>query len=337
MIKTHQNYSLKNLNTFKVDVCTDYYVAPNSINEILNVISELKFKNIPKLILGGGSNLLFTQNFKGLIIHPQIKGINIETETEKYVIVKVGAAEIWDELVKWSVEQAYGGIENLSLIPGSVGASPVQNIGAYGVEVQDTIYEVHAIELDTGKHSIFNNEECKFNYRDSIFKNELKNQYLITDVYFRLSKKPSFILEYGNIQKELENFENICLKTIRQAVINIREAKLPDPKETPNAGSFFKNPIVSRQKYQKLIKQFPNIVSYPIDDNHVKLAAGWLIDHLGLKGKSSGQASVHKNQALVLVNLDNASGKEILELAKLVKDTVSHNFGVNLDFEVNIY
>ncbi len=337
MIETYQNYSLRNLNSFKVDVYTDYYAAPKSLAEIQEVILDTKYKNIPKLVLGGGSNMLFTTNFKGLIIHPQIKGISIETETEDYVIVKVGAAEIWDEFVNWGVNHNLGGIENLSLIPGSVGASPVQNIGAYGVEVKDTIYKVNTIELSTGKPRVFSDKMCKFNYRNSIFKNELKNQYLITSVYFRLSKKPSYIIDYGNIQEEIKKFNKLNLKTIRQAIINIREAKLPDPESIPNAGSFFKNPAVSHKKHQELIKKFPDMVSYPIDKNHVKLAAGWLIDHIGLKGKSLGQAGVHKNQALVLVNLDNASGMEILELAKLVRDTVFSNFDVNLDFEVNIY
>ncbi len=337
MIKIYENYSLKNLNTFNINVRADFFVAPVSEAEVQEIIFESKFKNIPKLILGGGSNILFTRNFNGLIIHPQLKGINIESETKDYVIIKVGAAEIWDEFVKWSVERNFGGIENLSLIPGNVGACPVQNIGAYGVEVKDSIYEVHTIDLHTCKSRKFSNSDCKFNYRDSIFKNQLKNQYLITDVYFKLSKKSTFNIAYGNILKELEKFESISLKTIRQAVINIREAKLPDPKETPNAGSFFKNPRVSKQKYQELIKQFPNIVAYPINENYLKLAAGWLIDQSGLKGKSLYRAGVHKNQALVLVNLANASGKEVLELANLVKTTVFKNFGISLDFEVNIY
>ncbi|MEN8121509.1 MAG: UDP-N-acetylmuramate dehydrogenase [Bacteroidota bacterium] len=337
MTKIYEKYSLKELNSFKVDVYTDYYVAPKSLADIREVISDNKYEDIPKLILGGGSNMLFTGNFKGLIIHPQIIGISIESDTENYVIVKVGAAVIWDVFVNWSVEHNYGGIENLSLIPGTVGASPVQNIGAYGVEVKDTIYEVHAIKMDTGKHRIFNNEECKFNYRESIFKNKLKNQYLITHVYFKLSKKANFKLEYGNIQKELNNFEEVNLKTIRQAVINIRESKLPDPEITPNAGSFFKNPVVTNDKFQKLIKQFPDIANYPIDKDNVKLAAGWLIDHLGWKGEIFGRAGVHKNQALVLVNMGDAKGEEIIGLANKIRMSVLNSFGIDLNFEVNVY
>ena len=337
MIDTYKNYSLKSLNSFKIDVYTDYYVAPKSLAEIQEVILDTKYKNVPKLVLGGGSNMLFTTNFKGLIIHPQLKGISIEDETDDHIIVKVGAAEIWDEFVNWAVNHNLGGIENLSLIPGFVGASPVQNIGAYGIEVKDSIYKVNTVELSTGKPRVFSNKMCKFNYRNSIFKNELKNQYLITSVYFRLSKKPSYILDYGDIREELKNYEKINLKTIREAVINIRETKLPDPDSIPNAGSFFKNPVVSHKKYQELMKKFPGIVSYPVDKNRVKLATGWLIDHLGLKGKSFGNAGVHKNQALVLINLGDAQGEEILHLAKHIKESILNNFGVDLAFEVNIY
>ncbi len=337
MIEIHKNYSLKNKNTFNVAVCADYFVAPQTKTEIQELISDAKYKNIPKLVLGSGSNMLFTKNYKGLIIHPQIKGITIENETKNQVIVKVGAGEIWDDLVNWAVQHDLGGLENLSLIPGRVGASPVQNIGAYGVELKDVVEKVLAVEIKTGKLHEFSKQECNFAYRNSIFKNEFKNQYIITEVYFKLTKKHQFNLAYGNIQEELKNFDNVNLQTIRQAIINIREAKLPNPDKIPNAGSFFKNPVVSEKKYQELIQQFPQIVAYKLGDNSVKLAAGWLIDQSGLKGTVLGQAGVHKNQALVLVNNGNASGSEILKLAEHVKETVFNKFTAQLDFEVNIY
>lgn len=337
MIEIHENYSLKNKNSFKIDVNSDYFAIPKSALQIQGLIAQKKFKNIPTLILGGGCNILFTDNFKGLIINPQIKGLGVEDKTHEHVIVKAGAGENWDSFVEWTVKHGYGGIENLSLIPGTVGASPVQDIGAYGVEVKNVIIKVNAIELDTGKFRVFNNEECKFIYRGSIFKNELKGKYIITDVYFKLRKKPTFITNYGNIGQELSKFDKIDLKTVRQAVINIRETKLPDPENIPNAGSFFKNPVVSKQKYDELLKQFPDLVSYPIEKNQVKLAAGWLIDYCAWKGKSIGQAGVHKKQALVLVNNGNANGKEILFLAEEIRKSVAQEFVVDLDFEVNIY
>jgi len=337
MVEVYKNYSLKNLNSFNVDVQADYYVAPKSIGQIQELVKEGKYKNVPRLVLGGGSNLLFTKDFRGMVIHPQIKGISIEKETEDYVSVKVGAGENWDSFVEWAVNQNFGGIENLSLIPGNVGASPVQNIGAYGVEAKDYISKVDAIDFQSGTSLVFTNADCDFAYRNSIFKNKLKDRYLISYVYFRLSKKPTFLLEYGKIKDELKKFNVINLKTIRQSIINIREAKLPDPTKTPNAGSFFKNPVVSQKKFTDLLKKFPKIVNYPLNEKQVKLAAGWLIDNAGLKGFVLGKVGVHENQALVLVNHSNASGKEILALAEYVKQTVFAKFSVTLDFEVIIY
>lgn len=337
MVEVYKNYSLKNLNSFNVDVQADYYAAPKSIGQIQELIKEEQYKNVSRLVLGGGSNMLFTRNFRGIVIHPQIKGISIEEETEDYVNLKVGAGENWDYFVEWAVNRDFAGIENLSLIPGNVGASPVQNIGAYGVEAKDYILKVDAVDLQYGTNRVFTNTDCDFAYRNSIFKNKLKDRYLISYVYFRLSKKPRFLLEYGKIKDELKKFDVINLKTIRQSIINIREAKLPDPTETPNAGSFFKNPVVSQQKFAGLLKKFPQIIHYPLSEKQVKLAAGWLIDNAGLKGFVLGKAGVHKNQALVLVNHNNASGKDILALAEHVKQTVFAKFSVALDFEVIIY
>ena len=337
MINIYRNHSLLNNNTFNVDVKSDYFVAPSTKSEVQEVVLDKKYKNISKLILGCGSNILFTKDFKGMVILPEIKNIEIISDKEDYVIVKVGAGEVWDEFVDWAVKNDFGGVENLSIIPGRVGACPVQNIGAYGVEVMNVIVSVDAIEIETGKDKVFTNTDCKFAYRNSIFKNELQGKYIITEVSFKLTKKHIFNLKYGNIQDELKELDNVNLKAIREAVINIRERKLPNPDENPNAGSFFKNPAVTYHEYAKLLKEFPDIVAYKINDNEYKLAAGWLIDKSGLKGKIQGRVSVHNKQALVIVNHDNATGKEIIELAEYVKETVLNMFGVNLEIEVNVY
>ncbi|MBN1253460.1 MAG: UDP-N-acetylmuramate dehydrogenase [Bacteroidales bacterium] len=330
------NYSVKNLNSFSIDAETKYFIEINSEKDIYDFINTEKFKNEELIILGGGNNILFTKNFSGIILHPNIKSISIEFENSDYAIVKAGAAEDWDSFVEWTVNQNFAGIENLSSIPGTVGASPVQNIGAYGVEVKDLITKIDAFNLETGELKTFSNNECNFSYRNSIFKEKFKNKYLITYVYFKLYKNPEFKIHYGDIKNELLKYKELNLKSLRQAIINIRDSKLPKPEKIPNAGSFFKNPIVNKSKFKKLKAEFPEIVSYKIDEYNFKLAAGWLIDFLGWKGKVIGNAGVHDKQALVLINKNNASGLEIIDLAHEIKKSVFDKFGIDLEFEVNI-
>ncbi len=331
-----KNYSLKDKNTFGISAKAKLFIAPKSVEELQTVLTNKSLKNEELLILGGGSNMLFVSDFDGLVVHPDIYGIEVVKETKDHVFVKAFAAEDWDEFVAWTVNRGFGGLENLSLIPGSVGACPVQNIGAYGVEVADVIDKVEALDVDTGKLHEFLNPDCEFAYRNSVFKNQLKGKFIITSVFFKLSKCPQFKTHYGAVEAELEKLGEVSLQAVRQAVINIRESKLPDPDDCPNAGSFFKNPVVGKEKYDSLKEKYPEIVAYQINEENYKLAAGWMIDYLSWKGKTHGGAAVHDKQALVLVNKNNASGKEIIELAKKVQGAVYEGFGVDLEFEVNI-
>ncbi|MBA3705171.1 MAG: UDP-N-acetylmuramate dehydrogenase [Bacteroidetes bacterium] len=333
-----ENYSLKKLNTFGIDVSARYFVELSSVLQIQELLSEGKFKNTSKLILGGGSNLLFTKNFDGIVLKNNLKGIEVVKEDSDFYFVKVGAGEIWHELVMHCIANNYAGLENLSLIPGNVGASPMQNIGAYGVEIKDTFYELQALNVLNGSLSTFNNTECKFGYRESVFKHELKNKFMITSVMYKLRKKPVFNTSYGAIEKELEvmGIKELSIQAISKAVCNIRSSKLPNPAEIGNAGSFFKNPEVVRGKFDFLKMQFPGIVAYELENGNVKLAAGWLIEQAGWKGKTYGDAGVHKLQALVLVNYGNAKGNEIFELSQKIMDSVKEKFGVGLEREVNI-
>jgi UDP-N-acetylmuramate dehydrogenase len=331
-----ENYPLKSLNTFAIDIKSKFYAAPSSIVELTELLSISIYKPLKKLIIGGGSNLLFTKDFDGMVIHPILKEKTIIEKSAEYIIVKAGAGENWDEFVQWTVENSIAGIENLSLIPGTIGACPVQNIGAYGVEVGDLIEKVEAIEIESGTIREFANNECKFGYRESIFKQELKGRYIITSGFFKLALRPDFKINYGALKEELAKFDEISLSTVRQAIINIRESKLPNPVASPNAGSFFKNPSVSKELADDLKSKFPEMVSYTNTDGSVKLAAGWLIDRLGWKGKTLNDAGVHEKQALVLVNKGNATGNQILELASKIKKSVFQTFGVELEYEVNI-
>jgi UDP-N-acetylmuramate dehydrogenase len=330
------NFSLKSFNTFSIDVKARHFAAPETIEELRQILNNQELSNLKTFILGGGSNILFTDDFDGLIIHPSIKGKSIVKSDHDYVYVKAGAGEIWDEFVEWTVNNSYGGLENLSLVPGTIGACPVQNIGAYGVEVGELIEKVEAIDLKTGILREFSREECKFDYRNSIFKHELKGQYLIVTVYFKLCLNPEFKTHYGSVQQEIQQLGEINLINIRKAIIKIRQSKLPDPELLPNAGSFFKNPIIPDEQAYLLIKKFPGIVHYNATDGYKKIAAGWMIDYLSWKGKVHKGAAVHENQALVLVNKNNASGKEILELANKIQESVFKEFGINMEFEVNI-
>tara|TARA_B100000214_G_scaffold184252_2_gene132868 strand:+ start:1497 stop:2513 length:1017 start_codon:yes stop_codon:yes gene_type:complete len=337
MPKFQENYCLKNLNTFAIKAKTKYYTTFKSINELKDIISSKIYKNNKSFILAGGSNILITQNFNGLILHNKILGIEILNNTEKHTIVKVGAGVIWQDFVDWSLEKNLSGIENLSLIPGSVGASPVQNIGAYGVEIKNYITKVITFDLEKNTTRIFSNKECQFEYRNSIFKMELKNKILITHVEFKLYKTNINEISYGDIQQELKKLKlNPSPKNISTAVINIRNKKIPNPKILANSGSFFKNPIISTEKFNSLKKDFPEIIGYKISENKTKVAAGWLIENAGLKGYRNRDAGIHKKQALVIVNYKNASGKDILNLANKIQKIIFEKYKIQIVPEVNI-
>lgn len=332
------NVSLKPFNTFGIETYAKCFTEINTREEFTQLLSSIEYQTQPTFILGGGSNILLTKNIDALVIKNNLKGISVINENDSYVFVKANAGEVWHEFVMWCIDKNYAGVENLSLIPGCVGASPMQNIGAYGIEIKDVFYELEAIHLKTGELKIFSKSDCEFGYRESVFKHQFKNQFMITSVTFKLSKTPNFHIEYGAIKQELDsmNVSEINIKAISQAVINIRSSKLPNPNELGNAGSFFKNPEVSAEVYTKLKLEFPNIVAYLLENGNYKLAAGWLIEQCGLKGYQVGDAGVHKLQALVLVNYGKASGQEIFDLSTHVLQTVKHKFGVVLEREVNI-
>lgn len=338
MIKK-ENISLQPYNTFGIDVKADRMFTIETVDELREVLRDESLKNEPKLILGGGSNILFTQPVRGVVLMNRLKGIEIVKEEEDVVYVQVGAGEVWHQLVMWAVEKGYGGIENLSLIPGSVGAGPMQNIGAYGVELKDSFYELEALNLSTLEIQKFTAEDCKFGYRESVFKNELKNQYFITSVSFRLTKHPQLNTSYGAISQELAacGVVSPTVKDVSNAVISIRQSKLPDPQILGNSGSFFKNPEVSIEQFESIKQQHPNVVAYPTSTGTMKLAAGWMIEQCGWKGKVVGHTGSHKDQALVLVNYGGATGAEVYHLAQDIKKSVFEKFGVEINPEVNIY
>ncbi len=334
-MQSYKDISLKSYNTFGIEAKAKVFTIFNDETE-----AEAFFKEhtIPKhLVIGGGSNLLFTSDYDGHILKMENKGIQIIDEMGHFTWVKVAAGEIWDDVVKWAVENQLGGIENLSFIPGAIGASPVQNIGAYGVEFKDIFNSLEAIEISTGEKRKFYLQELKFDYRKSIFKTVLKNQFLITSVVIKLRKSPIINLQYGRLKEESEKVSgsaNPTIAHIRQAVINIRKSKLPDPKEMGNAGSFFKNPVISQTAQQELIRQYPDLISYPLSNGSYKLAAAWLIDKAGLKGMSIVQAGIHQKHALILINKGNATGKEIQQLAYFIQEKVKTLFKVDLEPEV---
>ena len=338
MLQVKENFSLKKYNTFGIDVSTRYFIELTSDSEIENFIKENPYKTLPVLILGGGSNILFTKNFDGIILKIETKGIEIIREDDEFVFVKSKAGELWNDLVNFCVEKNFGGLENLALIPGCVGASPIQNIGAYGSEMKDIFFELEAIDILNGQRKIFSKQECRLAYRNSVFKNELKGKYIILSVTFRLQKKPILNISYSALSKELQklNLDKPTVAAVRDTVCKIRESKLPDPEIIGNAGSFFKNPSVTVDKYKELKTKFPEIVAYLTEDGNYKLAAGWMIDQCSWKGKRKGNAGVHEKQALVLVNLGNATGNEILDLAREVRASVKNMFDVDIEFEVNI-
>ena len=331
-----ENYSLRLLNTFGLDINARNFFKAVTEEELLLFIKESELDNEIFLILGEGSNILFTGDFNGLVIHPALKGIGITDENDQGVQVKVNSGENWDEFVKYTVERGWGGLENLSYIPGSVGACPVQNIGAYGVEVKDRIVHLEGIDIAEKSKKIITKEECKFSYRSSIFKQELKNRFIITSVIFRLDKKPRFELGYGIVKQEFLNKKDQNLTTLRQTIIDIRKSKLPDPKKYGNAGSFFKNPVISSELYEDLHHKFKDLPSYPAGDRTFKIPAAWLIEKAGFKGFREGNAGNYPTHSLVIVNYGGASGREILEFSLKIQASVWNMFGIELQREVNV-
>lgn len=334
MINQHQD--LKPFNTFGISAFADEFTTFSSVEELHSVVSENKNKRL--LILGGGSNILLTKDVHALVLRNEIKGINQVSETEEHVLIKAGAGEVWHEFVLKCIELNLGGVENMSLIPGSVGASPMQNIGAYGVEIKDVFHSLEAYHLETGSIQHFNLEQCEFGYRESVFKRKLKDQYVIVSVTFRLNKKHSINKAYGAIEAELkaQGIENPSIRDISNAVIAIRRSKLPDPAEIGNAGSFFKNPVVELEVMEKIKLNHPDVPHYPAEPGKCKLAAGWLIEKAGWKGYTEGTFGVHKLQALVLVNYGGSTGEQIYNLSGRIIQDIEEKFGVTLEREVNI-
>ena len=332
-----QNISLKSYNTFGIDAKAKYFVSVNSVSELEEILKSKEYPN--SYIFGGGSNMLLTKDIDALVIHLNIKGIEIVSENSSSVNVKVNAGENWHEFVLWCLKNDYGGIENLSLIPGNVGSAPIQNIGAYGVELKDVFVSCEALEVKSQQLKIFSNTDCNFGYRESIFKQDVKGQYIITSVTVQLSTKNHKLnTEYGTISEQLKDMRitDPTIQDISKAVIAIRQSKLPDPKEIGNSGSFFKNPIISDQHLKRLKTIFPDIPSYVVSSNEVKVPAGWLIEKAGFKGKTFGDYGVHKKQALVLVNYGSAKGIDILKLARLIQKTINRIFDIEIETEVNI-
>ncbi len=332
----YENFSLKKYNTFGLNVKADRMITFRYEENAIHFLRQRRESDHEMFVIGGGSNLLFTGDFHGILIHPEMEGITLEERKDDIVIISAGAGVVWDKLVESTVSNGLGGLENLSLIPGSVGAAPVQNIGAYGVEVKDSIERVRAVSLEDGSVREFTNGECRFGYRSSVFKGELKGKYLITKVYFRLSRKPKLSLEYGSLKEEVSRLGSISLGNVRKIVINTRMSKLPDPLICGNAGSFFKNPVISGSFAEELRKKNPGLPVFKDSSGTIKIPAGWLIERCGWKGKRIGDAGVHDKQALVLVNYGKATGKELLDLSEEIKQSVFENFGITLEREVEI-
>lgn len=331
------NISLKPYNTFGIDVLAKHFISIKNIEELKQVLSIETYPEI--FILGGGSNMLLTKDVNALVVHINLKGISILSEDEDCVKVQANAGENWHEFVLWCLVKDFGGLENLSLIPGNVGTAPIQNIGAYGIELKDSFVSCNALHIATKKIKIFTKEDCHFEYRNSIFKQEEKGKYIICDVTFKLSKKNHILhTSYGSISDELAemNITQPTIQDISKAVINIRQSKLPDPKKIGNSGSFFKNPVITKKAYLKIKENFQDIPGYPISETEIKVPAGWLIEKAGFKGKQFGNYGVHKAQALVLVNYGNAKGSDILELSKIIQDTIKRLFNISIEAEVNI-
>ena len=337
-IKVNKDISLKPYNTFGIDVRAKFFLDTSSEPQLKNILASHEFNSTPKLIIGGGSNILLTKDYDGLVLKISVPGIDIINENDESVIIKAGAGVIWHDLVLYCIGRNFGGIENLSLIPGTVGAAPIQNIGAYGQELKNVFYSLDGVYLENLQSAKFDSEDCRFGYRDSIFKNELKNKFIVTYVSLRLNKKPVPNINYGNIRSELENLkkENPGIADVSEIVCRIRQSKLPDPAVIGNAGSFFKNPEIIEEKFIELKEQFNNILGFNLGNGRIKVPAGWLIEMCGWKGKVVGNTGTHAKQALVLVNYGKASGQEILNLAKEIKESVYQKFGIELIEEVNV-
>jgi len=337
MLQIQQNVSLKNFNTFGIDVSAKYFVEINRAEDLIELFMDPERMKMNRLVLGGGSNMLFRKDFDGLVIHMNIHGIDYRINNQQ-VLVVAGAGEVWNDLVNYCVSNGFAGMENLSLIPGSAGASPVQNIGAYGVELKDIFVSCNAFEISSGTFKTFSKADCQFDYRDSIFKNDMKGHYIIVSVKFELSLTPDIKLHYGAIQDEMTHrgIKNPTIKDVSDVVSHIRVSKLPDPSTIGNAGSFFKNPIVPQDEFDVVKEHFPNVVSYPAGQGFVKLAAGWLIEQCGWKGKVVGNTGTWHNQALVLVNHGDATGREVYNLSSQIIDSVYSKFGLTLEREVNV-
>jgi UDP-N-acetylmuramate dehydrogenase len=333
-----QNVNLKPHNTFGLSCKAAKFSNFSNIEELKALLSNRKNTDDPMLVLGGGSNLLLTKDFDGLVLKNEIQGIEIISENEEFTLVKAGAGEVWHQFVLFAIDNNLGGIENMSLIPGSVGAAPMQNIGAYGVEIKDVFHELEALNLSTLEIEKFQNQDCQFGYRESVFKHAQKGKYIIVNVTLKLERKHHLNTSYGAIEQELEEMEvtQPTIRDVSNAVIAIRKRKLPDPAEIGNSGSFFKNPVINAEKFKVLKAAHPNIAHYPIDENHIKIAAGWLIDQAGWKGKTLGSYGVHKNQALVLVNYGGAKGQDIYQLSEDIKQDIISKFGIELEREVNV-
>ena len=336
-MEIQQDISLKKYNTFGINAKARYFCEINSIAELKKALSLKGYPNL--FVLGGGSNMLITKDLENLVLHINLKGIELITENEDEAIIKVSAGENWHNMVLWTLDHGYGGLENLSLIPGNAGTAPIQNIGAYGVELKDTFVDCETMEIATGELVTFTKDQCQFGYRDSYFKREGLGKYIITSVSFKLTKRNHKLnVDYGAIVSQLQNcgITNPGIKDVSEAVIAIRKSKLPDPRELGNSGSFFKNPVIDRQRFDKFTKTYPDAPFYKVSENEFKIPAGWLIEQCGFKGKRFGDAGVHTNQALVLVNYGNASGADIIALAETIIETVEQRFGIVISPEVNI-
>ena len=329
----HSNFSLLQYNTFGIDERAKFFFSFSDKQELAEFLKNEFRKDLPYFVLGGGSNVLLTKPFEGTVIHPENKGIRITEERGNDVFVSVAAGEVWDDFVQWAVSKNLHGVENLSYIPGCVGASPVQNIGAYGSEAKDAIYRVVCMAVEDQKERVFSNEECRFGYRDSIFKHEEAGKYIVTEVVFKLLKNAPFNLGYGSLRNSIDE-STATLQIVRDTLIAIRKEKLPDPKEIGSAGSFFKNPVVPTEQAEQLKQSFPDMVTYPAPDGKTKIAAGWLIDSLGLKGFRIGGAQVHPKQALVLTNTGGATATDVTNLASHVRTKVNDTYGLTIEPEV---
>jgi len=336
-LRIQDDINLAPFNTLGVPAKAKYFLSVRTVDELIAILPvDKQFSSI--FVLGGGSNILFMDDYEGLILHIAIRGKEVIRENENHIYLKIGAGENWHETVRYCVEKGWGGIENLSLIPGTTGAAPIQNIGAYGVEIEEVFESLTAIELETGSRHIFNKEDCRFAYRDSIFKQELKGKYAVADVTLKLSKNPELNTSYGAIKNMLDErkITEPTIQDISDIVIEIRNSKLPDPAKLGNAGSFFKNPIITDENYHNLKQEYPAMPGYSVDDARTKVPAGWLIEQTGWKGKVVGQAGTYRQQALVIVNHGDATGQEILQLAKMIQESVYEKFDIELVPEVNI-